>query len=317
MTPHPVQIYNSIDLNLLYEFISRGQEEHLHLDFKQAAASMRTEDRKNLAKAISGFANADGGVIVWGIDASPNADQIDCAKATVPIAPLALFMSQLAEFTGAAVNPIVDGVIHRAVEESPNKGYAVTLVPASDLGPHMAKLGEDRYYKRSGSRFAKMEHFDLEDMFGRRQRPVLKLAYRVGHAPGTDISKCVDVLLSIENIGRGTAKAPYLEVVPPPPHSATTFGLSSAVPERALVRVVTDSSRGPRHYFGTANFVIHPATKFDIAGVRVCLDNNGALPHNLTIHCNVAAENFRLTALTINVPRSELLKAFKERRART
>ena len=30
----------------------------------------------------------------------------------------------------------------------------------------MAKLGEDRYYKRSGDSFRKMEHFDLEDMFG-------------------------------------------------------------------------------------------------------------------------------------------------------
>lgn len=29
----------------------------------------------------------------------------------------------------------------------------------------MAKLEEDRYYKRSGDSFYRMEHFDLEDMF--------------------------------------------------------------------------------------------------------------------------------------------------------
>ncbi len=39
----------------------------------------------------------------------------------------------------------------------------------------MAKLGEDRYYKRNGQQFLKMEHFDLEDMFGRRQKPDLKI----------------------------------------------------------------------------------------------------------------------------------------------
>jgi len=34
-------------------------------------------------------------------------------------------------------------------------------------------LGEDRYYKRGGDRFYKMEPFDVADMFGRRRAPVL------------------------------------------------------------------------------------------------------------------------------------------------
>ena len=40
----------------------------------------------------------------------------------------------------------------------------------------MAKLGENRYYKRSGDSFYQMEHFDLEDMFGRRRKPKLKMS---------------------------------------------------------------------------------------------------------------------------------------------
>ena len=39
----------------------------------------------------------------------------------------------------------------------------------------MAKLGEQRYYKRSGDSFYQMEHFDLEDMFGRRQKAKLEI----------------------------------------------------------------------------------------------------------------------------------------------
>jgi hypothetical protein len=39
----------------------------------------------------------------------------------------------------------------------------------------MAKLGEDRYYKRSGDRFYKIEHFDVADMFDRHRAPVLQV----------------------------------------------------------------------------------------------------------------------------------------------
>ena len=42
----------------------------------------------------------------------------------------------------------------------------------------MAKAGEDRYYKRSGASFYRMEHFDLEDMFGRRLKPKLNTVVR-------------------------------------------------------------------------------------------------------------------------------------------
>jgi hypothetical protein len=50
-----------------------------------------------------------------------------------------------------------------------------TFVPETDGGPFMALFGEQRYYKRSGDSFYQMEHFDLEDMFGRRQKPNLEM----------------------------------------------------------------------------------------------------------------------------------------------
>ena len=34
----------------------------------------------------------------------------------------------------------------------------------------MAKLGENRYYQRSGDQFRMMEHFQVADMFGRPGR---------------------------------------------------------------------------------------------------------------------------------------------------
>ena len=49
-----------------------GSIEHFHVDFKTknrpAQSSLSEPDKKNLAKAISGFANSGGGVLIWGIE---------------------------------------------------------------------------------------------------------------------------------------------------------------------------------------------------------------------------------------------------------
>jgi hypothetical protein len=59
--------------------ISAPVVEELFLDYKQSSTilpsrKLSDEDRKNLAKAIAGFANSEGGVIVWGVDCRHTAD---------------------------------------------------------------------------------------------------------------------------------------------------------------------------------------------------------------------------------------------------
>ena len=136
----------------LQAFIARQQEENLHLDFKlvKDASFNSSDDKKNLACALSGFANSSGGLIVWGVDARKNADGIDCAMELKPIDHVAQLIGRLNSLTGEAVDPSVDQVRHRAIETKRGCGFALSLVPESETGPHMAKLGENRYYKRIG-----------------------------------------------------------------------------------------------------------------------------------------------------------------------
>src|SRR5271170_2092374 len=136
------ETFELVEANEIAEFIRLGQEENLHLEFKTIGnANLRImDDKRNLAKCLSGFANSGGGLIVWGVDARRNAQSVDCATAASEIAPIRLFLSRLNELTGNAVSPIVDSIRHKAIEVSPDKGYAVTLVPEGDSGPHMAKV---------------------------------------------------------------------------------------------------------------------------------------------------------------------------------
>ena len=56
------------------------------MDFKQADSlgkngnSLHKDDRRNLAKCISGFGNSEGGVVVWGVECSRNVEIGDVAK---------------------------------------------------------------------------------------------------------------------------------------------------------------------------------------------------------------------------------------------
>jgi hypothetical protein len=83
-----------------------------------------------------------------------------------------------------------------------NAGVVVTLVPETDSGPYMAKLGEQRYFKRSGDSFYQMEHFDLEDMFGRRQKPKIEILFEEGKAEGG----IEELVVFLFNQGRAIAR---------------------------------------------------------------------------------------------------------------
>jgi hypothetical protein len=200
------EAFDRLGAKEIAEFIRLGQEENLHLDFKTVSnANLRgNDDKRNLAKSLSGFANSSGGIIVWGVDARKNAQGIDCASASAEIAPVRLFLSRLNELTGDAVSPIVDGIRHKAIETTGDRGFAATLVPESESGPYMAKLGEDRYYKRSGDSFYKMEHFDLEDMFGRRQKPRLQIDLNNLLVPADNTQE--ELRIKIQNVGRAIAR---------------------------------------------------------------------------------------------------------------
>jgi len=60
------QRFESITLDTIRDFVKNEEAEDLHLDFKIFAGSGKfsDEEKRSLAKALSGFANSDGGFII-------------------------------------------------------------------------------------------------------------------------------------------------------------------------------------------------------------------------------------------------------------
>jgi hypothetical protein len=197
------------------EFILIRQSEELFLDFKRSADDgkgkrLHDRDLNNLAKAISGFGNSEGGVIIWGVDASPDIDDADVAKARMPIENVARFVSWLeGAVSGRTVPPHI-GVQNHAIDIVSGNGFVATLIPKSDRVPHQA-IPEEKYYMRAGSNFLPVPHGVLAGMFGRRPQPTLVEEYtskavKVMKAAGNR-PDVVDVTLGFKIWNRGPVMA--------------------------------------------------------------------------------------------------------------
>lgn len=292
--------FQTITIDTLNGFICDGRTEDLHLEFKTVkSSSLKSEDdKRNLARALSGFSNSEGGLLIWGVDARKNSDGIDCAKQLMEITELKQFISRLHELTGEAVSPLVNGVQHKSIEAGNDTGYAVTLVPESDTGPHMAKFGDDRYYKRSGDAFYRMEHFDLADMFGRRKRPLLRLTAKCEYDKRNP--KQVSILLGIRNDGRGSAIAPYLAFKNPHGFEIAEFGVDGNGHEGMQRRRAV--APGMNLYAEGTTFVIHPGVNLLVTKIRTPRSAVEGVTGPVKIDFSICAEGYPLRTEVLHIP---------------
>ena len=163
------------------DFIVNLQTEELFLDFKQAVStgkngtSLHKDDRKNLAKGISGFGNSEGGVIVWGVECSRDCDIGDVAKAKVKVKNVHRFLSWLENAISGCTIPSHNRVRNHIISVDKNgDGFVATYIPKSELAPLMTTMGNNIYI-RSGSNNVPAPYSVIAGMFGKRPQPNVEL----------------------------------------------------------------------------------------------------------------------------------------------
>lgn len=165
------------------EYFNNRQSEELFLDFKRSADegkghSLHSNDLNNLARAISGFGNSEGGVIVWGVDCNDKdkSNTGDFPQARKYIEDPQRFASRLEGAVSGRTVPPHSGVRHHPITASTgnNEGYVATYVPKSYLAPHQT-VGTNHYYIRAGSDFSPTPHGVLAGMFGQHPQPIIAL----------------------------------------------------------------------------------------------------------------------------------------------
>lgn len=288
-----------------------GPVERVHFDFKEKhdtrEAKLHDNDRKNLAKAVSGFANSGGGILIWGFE--------DKTVKPKPIKNIQQFTQHLLEIASQVTDPVVrdiDGYWILSSKDS-EEGYGILLVPESTLPPHRVILNlseiKGHYFARSGNSFIIASHTMLEDMFGRRPKPELILKTQIQHGNDGGTHKRFIILLSIENIGRGIAKSPFMEVEVNKPHKIFDYGIDG----NGTFGLKRLSSGNTYHqkYGSEQTIVIHSGITHDVTAINVEFDINTAknIP-NVEIDYKLTAEGIQIYEGKVIIKISEILEIF-------
>lgn len=147
------------------------QVECFFIDYKEVVEDFTGKTTLNkywgtLAKAISGFGNALGGLLVFGVK--------DSDKSLAPFGGYKNFEVLVNEFVSRSTNPKHEGIKTFTVESSEtSKGYVVVEIPQSINRP-LQVISNDfnhQYFYRSGESHNHMPHDVLVGMLGYKIPP--------------------------------------------------------------------------------------------------------------------------------------------------
>jgi hypothetical protein len=284
------------------QLIVDAQTENLWLDFKRSGndgngSKLHESDWKSLAKALSGFANSDGGVILWGVDCASDPILGDVPTGTAPLQNPTRFVSWLENAVSACAVPTVPSVESMPIIESGSSGYVATLVPASPLAPHQCvkPVGSLSYYLRAGSSFMQVPHAVLAGMFGRRPQPKVFQTYQGTAAidgEGQGIRLTVNAFIHVYNEGPAIARDAFMHLLlgipgggskggcQPDPSgtgnwiSQFEFGVLASVMAKADFRIA------PQMFVGAFRIFFELAEPFDSGyGLKISVGCGGAPMH--------------------------------------
>lgn len=205
------------------------------LEFK-AGRILEKDIKKYWSQALSGFANTEGGVLIFGV----RTDRIDVgsgrpidAAADIDLVPNPAPLAQLLKdnYLHATVDPVL-GVEYLPIEDQPDGGgFAVCLVPEGSHKPYRAELDASKnYFQRAGDSFVIINHSLLRTLFYPRNAPQFEIELRV-HFLNIMLRM---VYATIRNVGTGTARETMAEITSDnpavdriQPHGA--FGTAGAV----------------------------------------------------------------------------------------
>lgn len=176
--------YTSGGLDYIKSLKGEGIETYLQ-DFKELDERGDFTSKKNrqtYAAALSGFANSEGGCIIWGVRCKrEKPDSPDAVVSFPRIKNLTKFVSDLNILEASLVSPGVIGVEHFPVREIENgkeidEGYVVSYIPKMDGFPYMA-MGADQhqFFYRAGSSFSLMYQNMVASRFAKQPQPRLAL----------------------------------------------------------------------------------------------------------------------------------------------
>jgi hypothetical protein len=206
-------------LPTIERMVAEKRTESEVLDYK-AADQIPDRDRRTLwSKALSAFANTEGGVVVWGVDCRKEKDgdsslMLDRPTGNPAMAPNATeFAQKLADLLATATADVVEGVRIVPVRADGQAGYVACLIPEGRNKPYRAMFADERYYMRQPDRMASIPHSLLRTLFFPAVNPVLGVdVTAMPESLDDGRTASIDFLAHVTNLGNATARDAFVDV---------------------------------------------------------------------------------------------------------
>lgn len=204
-------------LPAVLRLIDDGQEETYKVDFKRKSdpheEGLSRDDKKALGEAASGFANADGGMLIVGIE-TECINGIDRAKRIAPIENVQAVADRYRAYLIECVSPTVTNTqVQLICTDGENSGILVIHIPKGQQRPHMSTApGHHRFYRRVEDRFLQMERYEIDEMFRLKSSPKLGLILEYDSGGRIGGNSKSFIRFGLENRSSVTAKFPFISV---------------------------------------------------------------------------------------------------------
>ena len=146
-------------------------EENTYYEFKDARA-IDDKQKAEISKDVSAFANADGGVIIYGLNEDRNTHKA-----------VGLSFVDTLKYSKEWLENVIHSNIHRKIDnlriykvDNPhniNESIYIVKIPRSSNAPHMSS--DNKFYKRANFKVIAMEEYEVRDSYYRTQHSVLEI----------------------------------------------------------------------------------------------------------------------------------------------
>lgn len=164
-------------LETIQQYIDSQVEENSSLDYKSAAALAGTKDKKKeITKDVSAFANAAGGVIIYGVKEYDDSERKHLPEKIDPI-DRTQFSKERLEQVINNIRPKIEGVIIHSVSVEQNSTgviYVVDIPQSTTV--HQAT--DHKYYTRYNFLSVPMEDYQIRDVMNRVKHPRLDISLK-------------------------------------------------------------------------------------------------------------------------------------------
>ena len=234
----------------LEQMIDNGDAENIFLECKSpTSCRLDKSQQAQLAEAISGFSNTEGGVLIYGIECTKH--EIDKSDVLTNIAEIGSCKSLARNIDMLAPTltfPYVTGVTTKIIYKPKSRsGVVLVYIPKCNADPVMSSR-DNKFYFRTGEGFTLLPYEILKRLFASTESPDLNVRLDPRIVKQEQNSWRVHIILSNES----SAVARDVEVVVT---IENPYACESVTPEG--FHDVSDVNPGVHLYTRSFNGVIH------------------------------------------------------------